>query len=581
MPAPDRHTTFWDIQVDGRPLPDDVEALLEVVVVDDSLHAPDLFELHFRDPDRVALTKGGFEVGKPVKIAVVGGGAPTTLIDAEVTALEISFDESGTLTVVRGLDASHRLVRGRRTETYRDMTYSDIARKVAARAGLAVGAIDPTQTVHKHVSQANVSDWQFLGDLAHEVGYEVAVVDGRFEFRKPTLSREAPAVGDLTYGDPLQLTLGTNLVSLAVSLTSGGQVAAVKVSGWDYLQKQTVVGTAPAQTVHAETDVAPRALAQRFGSPEHVVTDLPYSSLSQAEAAARSFAEQIASGFVELTAVARGHPRYRAGTAVSVGLAGPPFDGRYTLTQTRHCYTPEEGYLTTLGVSGRQDRSLHGLATGGTHPGPAINGVVSGIVTDTRDPEKLGRVKVKLPRLSDTYETDWVRTVHAGAGPQRGMYLIPEVNDEVLVAFDHGDIRCPYVLGGLHNGKDRPAEYEFPLIDGSTGSVDLRAWQSRTGHFLVFGDKAGREGISLTSGDGKHQLSFSKAKDRIRIKAERGLIQIEAGGDVQITAGGNAVVQASRNLELKGLKVKIDGSTGVEINGGPQVKVTGAQIKLN
>jgi phage protein D/phage baseplate assembly protein gpV len=568
MPAPDSHTHGFQIEVEGTPLPDDVRAMLEAFVVDDSLHAPDLFELRFRDPNRAALEKGGFEIGKAVKIAVMGDANSVTLIEAEITAVEIGVDQYGTHTVVRGLDHSHRLLRGRRTESYRNMTYSDIAKKVATRAGLTVGQIDSTKTVHEHVCQPNVTDWQFLRSLAQEVGYEVAVVDKKFEFRKPTESQEAPGVSDMsTYGDALQLTLGTNLISLSFSLTSGGQVSAVKVRGWDWMAKKEVVGQAPAKTVHAQTEagVTPEQLAAKFGQPEHVASDVPYTSVDQAEVAAKALAEQIASGFAELTAVARGHPQYRAGTAVSIGLAGSPFDGRYTLTRVEHWYTPEEGYLTNLAVSGRQDRSLYGLATGIATKAD-FGGVVTGIVTDARDPEKLGRVKLKFPWLSDTYETDWVRTVQASAGAQRGAWFVPEVNDEVLVAFDHGDVRWPYVVGGLYNGKDRPKQFvATDPIDSADGSVKARGLQSRTGHYLEFRDETANEAIVLASGDGSMRLEFLQKEKKIHLKA----------------TGCAITIETDRNLELKGQKVTITGATGVDIRGGPLVKVTAAQIKLN
>lgn len=568
MPAPDSHTHGFQIEVEGTPLPDDVRAMLEAFVVDDSLHAPDLFELRFRDPDRAALEKGGFEIGKAVKITVSGEANAMTLIEAEVTAVEIGVDQSGTHTIVRGLDHSHRLLRGRRTESYRNMTYSDIAKKVASRAGLTVGKIDSTKTVHEHVCQPNVTDWQFLRSLAEEVGYEVAVVDRKFEFRTPTESLQAPAVSDMTtYGDALQLTLGTNLVTLSAGVTSGGQVGTVKVRGWDWMSKKEVVGQAPARTVHAQTEagVTPEQLATKFGQPEHVATDVPYTSVDQADVAAKALAEQIASGFVELNAVARGHPEYRAGTAVSIGLAGPPFDGRYTLTHVEHFYTPEEGYLTSLVVSGRQDRSLYGLTTG-IAARADLGGVVTGIVTDARDPEKLGRVKLRFPWLSDTYETDWVRTVQAGAGAQRGGWLVPEVNDEVLVAFDHGDVRWPYVVGGLYNGKDRPKQFvATDPIDSADGSVKARGLQSRTGHYLELRDETSNEAVVLASGDGSMRLEFLQQEKKIHLKA----------------TGCAITIETDRDLELKGQKVAITGVSGVDISGGPLVKVTAGQIRLN
>jgi len=100
-------------------------------------------------------------------------------------------------------------------------------------------------------------------------------------------------------------------------------------------------------------------------------------------------------------------------------------------------------------------------------------GVTVGIVTNNKDPDGLGRVKATLPWMADQIETDWARVVTPMAGGSRGVYFLPEVDDEVLVAFEHGDPGSPYVLGGLWNGKDKPPE------SNSDGKNDLRTIKSR------------------------------------------------------------------------------------------------------
>jgi len=86
----------------------------------------------------------------------------------------------------------------------------------------------------------------------------------------------------------------------------------------------------------------------------------------------------------------------------------------------------------------------------------SLSGVMVAIVTNNKDPDGMGRVKLKLPWLSDDYESDWARIATLMAGPERGVYFLPEVDDEVLIAFEHGDIRRPMVLGCLWNGVDAP-----------------------------------------------------------------------------------------------------------------------------
>ena len=192
------------VDIDGSPLAADAKALLISAHVDDSLRLPDLFLLRFRDPGRLVITKSGVKIGSKVKVSVAtdGSTSPEPLIQGEVTALEAEFDSTGTYTVIRGYDQAHRLFRGRRTETYTQSTASDVATKVAQRAGLSVGKVESTSTVFDHLSQGGVTDWEFLDSLAKEIGYEIAVKDGKFDFRKPNKAETAPAGGGTQAENP-------------------------------------------------------------------------------------------------------------------------------------------------------------------------------------------------------------------------------------------------------------------------------------------------------------------------------------------------------------------------------------------
>ena len=152
------------VEVDGTPLAGDVVTAVERVIVDDHLHLPDTFVLVLRDLDRKILSTAKLEIGSQVRIlgTALGEALPHALISGEVTAIEAEYDPLGAKAIVRGYDHSHRLHRGRRTETYRNVKDSDIATQIARRAGVKPGTIDDSRTTHDHVSQANVSDWEFL-----------------------------------------------------------------------------------------------------------------------------------------------------------------------------------------------------------------------------------------------------------------------------------------------------------------------------------------------------------------------------------------------------------------------------------
>lgn len=553
------------IEVDGTPLPLEYQSLLERVVVDEHAFLPEMFVLRFRDADQEVIRGAGFGIGAQVKIMVtpLGEDSAAALISGEVTALEAELDVvSGSHAVVRGYDHSHRLHRGRTTATYRNVTDSDIARLVARRAGLPTGRIDETTTTHRLVSQANQSDWAFLRARATEIGCDLTMSDGKLEFRRPADASSAPASGDLTSTDPLQLVIGADLLAFRPRVTSAEQVTEVQVRGWDPDHQQVLTANVAAATSSVALPLDPAQLADRFGGPVHVATDRPWSTQGEVDAAASALAERIASAFAQADGTATGNPKLRAGVAVSVGLAGDPFEGNYTITSTRHVFD-REGFRTHFSVTGRHLRSLLSLAAG-PEADQHIPGVVIAKVTSTADPGDQGRVKVAFPWLSDSYESDWVRVVQAGAGPERGFVVVPETDDEVLVAFELGDVHRPYVLGGLYNGVAKPMLGEA-FVDASTGEVRRRGFVSKHGHALVFLDDDDQDGIALLTGDQGLRISLNHSQTRIKVSS-RGDVVIEADGDVSIT----------------GRQLTLAADAGVSIDGGRgNVTVKGTQVRLN
>jgi phage protein D len=595
------------VEVAGSPLAAEIAALLTSGYVDDSLNVPDLFVLRFSDPAAQALEKGGFHIGTPVRVLVQSRspGGPVALVSGEVTAVETEVGVDGVHSVVRGLDHSHRLFRGRRVEAYVQMTASDIARKVAARAGLKAGTINHTGPVFAHVAQDGISDWDFLRRLADEVGAEVAVVDGALDFRKPTDAGAAPSGKAGSREDPLVVERGVNLVSLRATITSADQVPEVEVRGWDVEGKRAFVAKAPAATRSAKLPVAdPEKLAAAFGSPSWVEPVSRYGTQQQCQSAAEALAERLAGGFAELDGVIRGNSAVHAGTAVALVNLGAPFDGRYTLSATRHEFSPEQGYLTAFTVSNVSERSLYGVVAGGSTTLGAMPGVLTATVSDVKDPEARGRVKVAFPVMSDGYVSGWARTVQAGAGKSRGAVVLPEVGDEVLVAFGLASIQEPYVLGGLYNGVDQPTPPWGQHVGGTDGLVQRRAFCSRTGMVVEMVEKPQEEKLTLSTNGGKQRVTLVQKGDAaIEIIAE-GPVTVTGKKDVAVSSstgdvtvkGRNITIEATSDLELRaanvavkataaagleGATVKVAGTGTAELSGGGATTVKGAVVRIN
>ncbi|MEG4343074.1 phage baseplate assembly protein V [Microcoleus sp. A003_D6] len=211
-------------------------------------------------------------------------------------------------------------------------------------------------------------------------------------------------------------------------------------------------------------------------------------------------------------------------------------------------------------------------------------GVTVGIVTNNKDEEGLGRVKVKFPWLSETDESYWARVLTPMAGKQRGLYFLPEVDDEVLVAFERGDISSPYILGGLWNGQDKPPE------SNSDGKNNLRVIKSRSGHQIILDDTENAEKITIRDGTGKNQIVIDSKNNAISIEGEKdisikatGKISLESSdGDISIKCK-NLAIQTQQNCEIKAnskVEVKANSNCNIQANAGMALKCM-AGVKIN
>jgi uncharacterized protein involved in type VI secretion and phage assembly len=191
---------------------------------------------------------------------------------------------------------------------------------------------------------------------------------------------------------------------------------------------------------------------------------------------------------------------------------------------------------------------------------PATNGIVIGIVKTLEDPLGIGRIKVAYPHLGGQ-ESDWARISSPMAGAGRGAFFRPEVYDEVLVAFEHGDPRRPYILGSLWSQEDKP-----PPDDGNPSENNWRFIRSRSGHIILLDDTSGKERIALIDKDGQRRLVIDSAGSKIQVLCESGDIEVKAsagnvsveGINVTIKASGSMDLEATGTLTIKGATVNIN-----------------------
>ena len=199
-----------------------------------------------------------------------------------------------------------------------------------------------------------------------------------------------------------------------------------------------------------------------------------------------------------------------------------------------------------------------------------MRGVAVGIVTDNKDPEGMGRVKLSYPWREADDESYWARITAPMAGKERGTYFLPEEGDEVLVAFEDGDIHHPYVLGALWNGEEKPPE------DNADGNNDVRKIRSRSGHEIVFDDSEAESRVEITTSAGHRiVLDDSAAGSKIAIEdSDQNEIVLDS-------AEGAIKISSAAKLSLDAPMIEMKGSGNVEIEAAGILTLKGSLININ
>lgn len=204
---------------------------------------------------------------------------------------------------------------------------------------------------------------------------------------------------------------------------------------------------------------------------------------------------------------------------------------------------------------------------------PYVYGVVIGIVSNNKDPAKLGRVKLKFPWRNCQDESDWARIAALMAGKDMGSFFLPDVGDEVLVAFEQGNIKHPYVIGMLWNGKDTPAE------NNSDGKNNIREIKSRSGHRIIFNDNSQqkKESIKIVTKAG-HTILLDDSSGMEKIQ----IIDKTGSNSVNIDSVKKSVtIESAASLKIKSPMIDLEASGSINIKSNGMVTIKGSLVKVN
>lgn len=589
---------------------------IEEIVVDASMRVPDMctITLHADDPSLAKIDR--FKIGDPLEVSIGHDGSGGTLFKGEITGLEPHFERGGKASLlIQAYDKSYRLHRGKKSRTFLQQSDAAIIRTMVGEAsGLTVGTITlPVTVTHTFMMQYNQTNMEWLLMRAEQLGCQVFIADGKLNFVK----------AETKTGTAVALTWGTDLLSFRPRISAVHQPKEVAVYGWDQLQKKEIVSkVTPISALKSVPSNQPGGTfaksAFKDDASVNIVT-MPVQDVNAAKAIATGYISDLDGEFTQAEGVCFGNANVKVGGPVNIKIreaALTQYSGEYVVSAVRHIYRRTGRWETHFSINGRRPNSLSSVLEGGRDRdfyGNRFNGVVPAIVTNFRDPDNLGRIKVKYPWLmgvnNEPIESDWVRIAAPAAGKNRGFYYIPEVNDEVLIAFEHGDPNRPYMIGTLWNKSDPPPKPTNQVNDGT--NITQRIIKSRSGHVIILDDTSGQEQILIRDKSEKNEIVIDTKTNSISIKAQqdinidaggninikaKGMINAESTMDTKIKAGANYSMQATAKADMKGAVMNIEAqgpltakgavaevsaSAMMTVKGGAMVVVQGAIIKLN
>ncbi len=481
-----------NIQLDGQSLPESAAAALEEVRVQQKLSQPSLCELTFRSGREPLRALEDIAAGSRVRLTVPSN--QKSVFQGEITAIEYGYEPSHGQTIrVRCYDLLHRLRKRQPVRVHVQVTPADLARELVGDLALSVEAAETGPLVQRLI-QYRQSDLDLLVEVARRFGLYLTL-------RGDTL--HLTSLEGL--GDVIPLQLGKTLLESRVEVNSEPACRSVLARGWDLSRVVSHEGRADSARIGRQVDA--EAPPDKFGTTgERTLAGEALQDDRQAEAAAQAELDLRTQREVTLWGMAEGDPDLMPGARVDVAGIANHLSGRYVLTSATHQINRRTGFMTEIS----------------TIP-PALEfrpkGVTAewGTVTRVDDPDSLGRVCVSLPAIGKV-ETDWMGVVAAGAGSGKGLVVMPDAGDQVLVLFIGGDVSQGVVLGGLY-GEHGPGDYG---VDG--GSVRRFILATPGGQRIRLDD--GGESIRLENKGGSF-LELSPKKTHLHSAVN---LEIEAPG---------------------------------------------------
>lgn len=513
-----------------------------------------------------------FKPGKEIEIRVGYHSQEETIFKGIVVRHGLRSRRAGSS--ILSVTCKHPAVKmtvGRHSKYFFEATDSDVLEEIIDGYGLTP-QVDSMSYKHKAMVQYQATDWDFLISRAEMNGKVVLARDGE-------IAVETPDPG----ADPvLTLSYGATVLEFETDIDVREQLAAVTTTSWS-----------PADQGPVETEAADPGIAGPGNlSPSDLADVIGLDSLQLHHGAALEETELQAWSdallFRSHLAKVRGRIRCQGIAAANVGDTieldgmGERFNGLAYVSALRHEITTGN-WVTDFQIG----LSAHPFYE---HPNiqmpwaagalPPIGGLHVGIVTKLEgDPDGESRIQVRLPLIDPQGDGLWVRVATLDAGNERGSFFLPEIEDEVIVGFLHGDPRQGVMLGMVHSSA-KPAPIEASDDNHEKGFVTREKikclFNDEKKSFRV--ETPGKRIFTLDDDAGEIVV---EDPDGNKITLSGDGVVIESSADIQIKAGGDVNIEGTNVNLTASAQLKAEGSAGAEVSSGGTTKVKGSLVQIN
>lgn len=548
-------------------------------------------------------------MGELLEVSLMGARSKdqrTNFFRGVVTGVSLSKQMGGQNELLfEGYSESIKLENGTHTQSFLEKSLKDIAGAVADEHGVILSVAKTSHTTPlSYEVQYRETGFHFLNRLANTYG-EWFFFDGTdWHFGQPPKVEEVP------------LKFGKTLFSFDLSLHA--QPVRFKMLGYEAVGHEFSEAPPSKATASGLDDYGKLVVGkseQLFGHEPISMAHHATAGKANLDQLASYRKQQLAAGHVLFEGHSDSHD-LKLGSIIKVSGKKPEAKllsdtvdyGKFRIVDITHI----------IDGTGQYQNHFQAISADLTAP-PVAKSVHSPIaevqiaeVVDNKDEEKLGRVKVQFQwQQAVNGETPWLRVATNGAGGTHGMYVVPEIGDQVLVAFEHGNPNRPYVQSSLYHGKAKPAD---GLADADN---NFKAIKTRSGNLITLSDEAGKEAIKIENGtntvilslEGDTSIAIQTSGDmslsakNINITAEEG-IQVQckewtltaddsaktSTDKFKVEAQSNAEIAAMQNAKLAGTSKTSIGDGGqvsevkgtmVTVEGTATTAIKGAMVKLN